>query len=180
MSTASAPLASVPLTSPPATSPNELCTCSNCRADVTHVDMRRGGHVLQFVSCSACETREWFQDGRPVILDEVLLAVGEKSLAPADMVGPAHSPVMGNGTGFGPASVNQERRPGQAGELRHLLDFDPDAPMTTAHSMDGPSGATPIAAPTSHARSELVESLTMPISLQDLASMLDQGQRSAA
>jgi len=161
-------------------SPNELRTCSNCRADVTHVDMRRGGHVLQFVSCSACETRKWFQDGRPVILDEVLLAVGEKSLAPADMVGTAHSPAMGNGTGFGPASVNQERRPGQPGELRHLLDVDPDAPMTPAHSMDGPSGTMPIDAPNSQTRNELVESLTMPISLQDLASVLAQGQRSAA
>lgn len=137
--------------------------------------------MLQFVSCSACETRQWFQDGAPVDLDEVLLAVGEKTepVLPhrpmARVVGPEESFAASLATELSPAAPADSgaTTPGvdsdvsRADELRQLLERRPEA---------APGGP----ADESKSRSELVESLTMPISLQDLASVLAKTERSAA
>jgi len=46
--------------------------CTRCGRDVTRIEMVRHGLELEFVSCSACETREWMRNGVVVDLDELL------------------------------------------------------------------------------------------------------------
>jgi|GEM_PF-4012508 len=46
--------------------------CTRCGRDVTRIEMVRHGLELEFVSCSACETREWMRNGLVVDLDELL------------------------------------------------------------------------------------------------------------